>query len=233
MREFLGQPIAAAAPIIGLASAVTAEQTVGRAERNVEQAGEHKQPLQGRRRLVYAFTYINLALQAGALALALYNRCENRVNTGDGDCAQRIHGMMLLDACLWGAAGAGAIEVSELYGAMKRIKDLPWHQEGELSLGLYLFTVMLRVGLGAFAAALCATTGPLGTAGAVAAGIAAPKLLEELGHHAHSVGVTSSGPAKAAVSQHADPRAPQPAAPAPAKEVLAAPPDGGPVDASH
>ena len=80
--------IAAAAPIIGLASAVTAEQTVGRAERNVEQAGEHKQPLQGRRRLVYAFTYINLALQAGALALALYS-------LGDHEL-----GVRLLAACL-------------------------------------------------------------------------------------------------------------------------------------
>jgi hypothetical protein len=52
---------------------VTAEQTVGRAESNVELAREQKQPLQGRRRLVYAFTYINLSLQALALALALYS----------------------------------------------------------------------------------------------------------------------------------------------------------------
>jgi hypothetical protein len=65
--------IAAAAPIIALASAVTAENAVGRAERNVELAGKRKQLLQGRRKLVYWFTYINGVLQAGALALALYS----------------------------------------------------------------------------------------------------------------------------------------------------------------
>jgi hypothetical protein len=65
--------IAAAAPIIGLASAVTAEQNIVRLERNVELAGEGKQLLQGHRRLVWTSTILNLVLQAGALGLALYS----------------------------------------------------------------------------------------------------------------------------------------------------------------
>jgi hypothetical protein len=102
-------------------------------------------------------------------------------------------------AGLWGLAGAGAIEASELYGAIRVCKDFPWKRPGELKLSIYLVTVVLRLALGAFAAVVCAATGPLGGAGAVAAGIAAPKLLEELGRHAppmvtHPLGTVRTTP---------------------------------------
>jgi hypothetical protein len=63
--------IAAAAPVIGLASAVTAEQTTRRAERNVERAQRRGTKLSGRPRFTYTITYGNIALQTVALALAL------------------------------------------------------------------------------------------------------------------------------------------------------------------
>lgn len=95
--------------------------------------------------------------------------------------------MTPLVACLGGLAGAGAIEISELYGAVRSIKDFPWRHEGEVPLGPYLFSVILRLALGVIAAAVCSFAGPLSAVGAVAAGIAAPKLLEELGRHASTV----------------------------------------------
>jgi hypothetical protein len=131
--------------------------------------------------------------------------------------------MTLLGACLGGLAGAGAIEVSELYGAIRSTKDFPWRHPGEVPLGPYLFSVILRLVLGAVAAALCATAGPLGTVGAVAAGIAAPKLREELGRHA-----PTAGAAPLAIAQATGGSVPQSLSPAPIREV---PGEGGPVNA--
>src|SRR5262250_3284183 len=132
--------------------------------------------------------------------------------------------MTLLTACYWGLAGAGAVEASELYGAIRRIKDFPWRVGGELKFGPYLITVLLRLALGAFAAGLCAKAGPLGPAGAVAAGVAAPKLLEELGRHrAHVPGLGLSQ----AASQ------PSPVPRSGAHEIPAASVEGGPVDATQ
>jgi hypothetical protein len=96
--------------------------------------------------------------------------------------------MTPLAAGLAGLAGAGAIEISELYGAIRFIKDFPWRHPEEAPLGPYLLSVVLRLLLGAIVAALCAIAGPLGAVGAVAAGIAAPKLLEELGRHGSLAG---------------------------------------------
>jgi hypothetical protein len=89
--------------------------------------------------------------------------------------------MTLQDACLSGLAGAAAVEVAELYLATRRVNDFPWRKKGEATLSVYLFSVVLRLGLGVFAAWFCAQTGPVDVAGAVAAGVAAPKLLEQLG----------------------------------------------------
>jgi len=99
--------------------------------------------------------------------------------------------MILLDAGLWGMAGAAAVEVMDLYGAIKTNKVFPWHLEDEPALGVYLFCIVLRLALGTFAGVVCATTGPLGVAGAVAAGVAAPKLLEELDRYAPRVNIAS------------------------------------------
>ena len=92
--------------------------------------------------------------------------------------------MRLLDAGLWGMVGAAAVEVMQLYGVVKANKNFPWKLKGELPLGLYVFCTLVRLGIGAFVAVLFAAVNPLGPAGAVGAGIAAPKLLEQLGRHA-------------------------------------------------
>jgi hypothetical protein len=109
--------------------------------------------------------------------------------------------MTLIAACLGGLAGAGAIEISELYGAIRLTKDFPWRQPGEVPLGPYLFSVVLRLILGAIAAGLCSTAGPLGTVGAVAAGIAAPKVLEEFGRYVPVAGLPPPATAQGGEAQ--------------------------------
>jgi hypothetical protein len=110
----------------------------------------------------------------------------------------------LLVACLWGMVGAASVEGSELYAATRWAKNFPWRLPGELKFGPYLVTVVLRIALGVIAAAVCAEAGPLGAAGAVAAGIAAPKLLEQLGRHAPAVGLASPAEPSAGVSSRRD-----------------------------
>jgi len=133
--------------------------------------------------------------------------------------------MTLLEACVWGVAGAGAVEVIELYNVVKTNKNFPWRLKGELPFGLYLFTVVVRIALGAFAAALCADGAHLSAAGAVAAGIAAPKLLEELGRlsgASHGSGLAVTPPATV-------PIAPSPT-PEPVRVLETTPIEGGPID---
>jgi len=50
--------------------------------------------------------------------------------------------MTLLDAGVWGMTGAAAVEVMELYGAVKANKVFPWMAEDELPLGVYLFSIV-------------------------------------------------------------------------------------------
>jgi hypothetical protein len=140
--------------------------------------------------------------------------------------------MSLLAACLGGVVGAGAIEISELYGAIRSAKDFPWRRAGEVPLGPYLFSVILRLILGIIAAAVCASAGPLGTLGAVAAGIAAPKLLEEIGRHAPVTGISSRAAPQEAAHPAAD-RMPQPLSPAAPCEVPTVSAEEGPVNATQ
>jgi hypothetical protein len=73
LHEAFWVAIATAAPVIGLASAVTAEQTARRTERAVERAlkEDWRQP----RTPVFAYTitYGNIMLQTVVLAIALYS----------------------------------------------------------------------------------------------------------------------------------------------------------------
>jgi hypothetical protein len=140
--------------------------------------------------------------------------------------------MPLLEACLGGAAGAGAIEMSELYGAIRSTKDFPWRRAGEVPLRPYLFSVVLRLILGIVAAAICASAGPLGILGAVAAGIAAPKVLEEIGRHAPVAGPLSQAAPHEAAHPAAG-RMPQSVSSAAPHEIPAASAEGGPVNASQ
>ena len=88
-------------------------------------------------------------------------------------------------AAVWGLIGAGAIEAWDLYGAIHRVKGFPWKSPGEVALVPYLVSVVLRVLLGvAMATAFVASGQADGPVGAVAIGIAAPKLLEQLARRA-------------------------------------------------
>ena len=89
--------------------------------------------------------------------------------------------MGLIAACLWGLCGAAAVEGLDLYKAIRRIKGYPWRHPDEVPLGPYLLSVVIRVGLGVVVAGVCAASSQIGgPAGALAAGYASPKLLEQL-----------------------------------------------------
>src|ERR1700683_4982872 len=93
--------------------------------------------------------------------------------------------MSLPEAALWGFMGAAAIEAWDLYGAIRRAKGFPWKLDGEVPLGPYLVSVLLRVLLGiGMALAFVASGQAAGPVGVVAIGIAAPKLLETLARQA-------------------------------------------------
>ena len=90
--------------------------------------------------------------------------------------------MSLLVACLWGFGGAAAVELFDLYKAIRRTRTYPWRHPDEVSLGPYLLSVLIRIALGILAAGVCSASSQVaGPAGAFAAGYAAPKLFEQLG----------------------------------------------------
>ena len=89
--------------------------------------------------------------------------------------------MGLIAACLWGMCGAAAVELLDLYKAIRRTKGWPWRHPDEVPLAPYLVSVVIRVALGVLAAAVCSASSQIaGPAGALAAGYAAPKLFEQL-----------------------------------------------------
>jgi hypothetical protein len=95
--------------------------------------------------------------------------------------------MSLPEAALWGFVGAAAIEAWDLYSAIHRVKGFPWKLDGEVALGPYLVSVVLRVLLGIGVALAFVASGQAGgPVGVVAIGIAAPKLLETLARQAVS-----------------------------------------------
>lgn len=84
-------------------------------------------------------------------------------------------------ACLWGLAGAAAVEALELYRAIQRVKGFPWRMPDEVPLAPYLVAVVIRNALGAGLAAAFGSSGQIaGPLGATAVGVAAPKIVEQL-----------------------------------------------------
>jgi hypothetical protein len=71
LHEAFWVAIATAAPVIGLASAVTAEQTARRSERAVERAQKEGGPPPRTPVVAYSTTYGNIMLQTAVLSLAL------------------------------------------------------------------------------------------------------------------------------------------------------------------
>jgi len=64
----------------------------------------------------------------------------------DEDYRSLESALSLWDHALWGAFGGVAVE---LLAAIKRVKKFPWKVKGEIGLGPFLFTVVVRLGLGA------------------------------------------------------------------------------------
>ncbi|GAA3046747.1 hypothetical protein GCM10010448_32060 [Streptomyces glomeratus] len=84
-------------------------------------------------------------------------------------------------ACLWGLTGSSAVEALDLYRAIQRVKGYPWRMPDEIPLGPYLVAIIIRNALGAGLAAGFGSSGQIaGPLGAIAVGIAAPKIVEQL-----------------------------------------------------
>ena len=136
--------------------------------------------------------------------------------------------MSPLIACLWGLAGAGAVEALDLYTAIRRTKGYPWRQPDEVALGPYLLSVVIRLGLGVLAATLCAASNQIaGPAGAFAAGFAAPKLFEQFARLPHTGRNTEYLPPPREVTRVVGHPETSHESTVEAGGTVAAPPDGG------
>ena len=91
---------------------------------------------------------------------------------------------------IWGGFGGLAVELLAFYGAIRRAKTWPWTLPNEPPPTVLAVSVLIRVGLGVGLAAAAGDTGQIsGAIGAVAVGVAAPLLLEQM---ARQVPVTTS-----------------------------------------
>ncbi len=84
-------------------------------------------------------------------------------------------------AGLWGLFGGLGIEACELYGVIRRAHCWPWRLEGEAGFPAFAVSVVIRGGVGAgLAIALASTHQVNGPIGAIAVGITAPFIFEQL-----------------------------------------------------
>lgn len=82
---------------------------------------------------------------------------------------------------LWGAFGGLAVEAIQFSGAIHRCKDWPWRVKGEPGPFPLAVSVVIRVGLGLVLALAAGQTGQIsGPIGAIAVGVAAPHLIEQM-----------------------------------------------------
>lgn len=109
--------------------------------------------------------------------------------------------------------GAAFIEALDLYGAIRRIKGYPWKFEGEVPFGPYLLSIVIRLGVGAGLAVALASSGQIaGPIGGLAAGVAAPKIIEQLARRGlgHSMVEPVPNAAQLPAQQTQPPVLPQP-----------------------
>jgi hypothetical protein len=82
---------------------------------------------------------------------------------------------------LWGAFGGLAVEAIQFYGAIRRTGKWPWKTKGEPRPGPLAASVVIRVGVGfGLAFAAFETNQVSGPLGAIAVGVAAPLLIEQM-----------------------------------------------------
>jgi len=82
---------------------------------------------------------------------------------------------------LWGAFGGLAVEAVQFYGAVRRTGDWPWNTPGAPPRGPLAVSVIIRMSVGLGLAAAAGETGQVaGPLGAIAVGVAAPLLIEQM-----------------------------------------------------
>ena len=113
--------------------------------------------------------------------------------------------MALWVACLWGLAGSALVEALDLYQAIQRVKDFPWRLEGEVFLLPYVVSVVIRLGLGTgVAAAFGASAQIAGPLGALAVGVAAPKIVQQFRRDGQHIADAAVAPGAAPASGAAE-----------------------------
>lgn len=84
-------------------------------------------------------------------------------------------------ACaLWGLFGGFAVEGLELSASIRRTGRFPWKQRGGPGLAPFLVSVLIRLAVGAGLAVAVGAAGQINPLGALAAGVAAPLIIEKL-----------------------------------------------------
>jgi hypothetical protein len=124
--------------------------------------------------------------------------------------------VMIWEYAMWGCFGGFAVEGLEFSGAIRRVGGWPWHQSGEPGPLPLAVSVVIRLLIGAGLAVAAGTTGQVsGPFGALAVGIAAPLLIEQLGRQIPgtiSTGATAALPKASrhgSASSRADENAPE------------------------
>jgi hypothetical protein len=82
---------------------------------------------------------------------------------------------------VWGAFGGLAVEAIQFYGAIRRTGRWPWRAKGEPGPGPLLVSVLIRVGVGLGLAWAAGATNQIGgPLAAIAVGVAAPLIIEQM-----------------------------------------------------
>ncbi len=85
------------------------------------------------------------------------------------------------ECATWGAFGGLAVELVQFYGALRRGGDWPWRQPGEPPPGPLAASILIRLCLGLGLAVAAGQSGQVsGAFGAIAVGVAAPLLVEQM-----------------------------------------------------
>ncbi|WP_157515539.1 hypothetical protein [Nocardiopsis trehalosi] len=99
--------------------------------------------------------------------------------------------MSALAFALWGLFGAAAVEGLQFNNAVRRLQCWPWLGASEPSFGPWLTSVFIRLGVGSGLALAAGSTGQVsGAFGALAVGVAAPYIIEQLSRSASVVNTT-------------------------------------------
>jgi hypothetical protein len=92
--------------------------------------------------------------------------------------------MSPLQLALWGLLGGFAVEGLELAAAIRRTRGWPWRKGGEVGLGPYLASVVIRLMISSALATAFGMDGQVnGATGALMVGITAPLIVEKMSRY--------------------------------------------------